>query len=335
MVRKNKTVIKEAGASQMAGPSGPAYDTTGNQRLESGEPVVAPLDRVRDRSLQGLTTYQFIEKHGKYEIFLSTRSNKNGFFYAVAEHPRTHAHPFKVKSTARKAAVSELKQQIDSEMEQAVKLSAKATIDFNAAFFNEILGGDIANFYAKIIPGPKLVIAGSVLVRYMEEDPSIMKQEGFKKGSSRRSHSSTEGSLPLPGIPLSDSEAQASGLAANGRYTLQSETNDADGNMVYDLELDSIVAASNDIARLSSPAFTVGTTRKTSEDVELDALRRLAGIRSPTDGSNVINNGSNVSLTGSEKGKLMKEHDIKPGTPEWFKLWFSRQYMTGEKPIGK
>ena len=45
--------------------------------------------------------------------------------------------------------------------------------------------------------------------------------------------------------------------------------------------------------------------------------------------------GSNISITGNEKGELMKKHNIKPGTPEWFKLWFSLPYMTGEKPVGK
>jgi hypothetical protein len=43
--------------------------------------------------------------------------------------------------------------------------------------------------------------------------------------------------------------------------------------------------------------------------------------------------GSNISITGMEKSKLMKQHDIKPGTPEWFKLWFSKPYLTGEKPV--
>ncbi len=45
--------------------------------------------------------------------------------------------------------------------------------------------------------------------------------------------------------------------------------------------------------------------------------------------------GSNISATGSEKGRLQRENNIKPGTPEWFKLWFSLPYMTGEKPIEK
>lgn len=43
--------------------------------------------------------------------------------------------------------------------------------------------------------------------------------------------------------------------------------------------------------------------------------------------------GSNISITADEKSELAKKHKIKPGTPEWFKLWFSRPYLTGEKPI--
>jgi hypothetical protein len=43
--------------------------------------------------------------------------------------------------------------------------------------------------------------------------------------------------------------------------------------------------------------------------------------------------GSNISVTGNEKGELMKKHDIRPGSDEWFKLWFSKPYLTGERPI--
>ncbi len=43
--------------------------------------------------------------------------------------------------------------------------------------------------------------------------------------------------------------------------------------------------------------------------------------------------GSNISITGNEKGELMKRHDIRPGTEEWFKLWFSKPWLTNEKPI--
>ena len=66
----------------------------------------------------------------------------------------------------------------------------------------------------------------------------------------------------------------------------------------------------------------------------IEELKRLAGITNRA----VMQEykgfpGSNISVTGNEKGELMKKHDIRPGTDEWFKLWFSKPYLTGEKPI--
>jgi len=74
-----------------------------------------------------------------------------------------------------------------------------------------------------------------------------------------------------------------------------------------------------------------------SDDIvhELKVLQYLGGINSQARLHEYkINQGSNVSVTGNNKGELMKQNNIKPGTPEWFKLWFSLPYMTGEKPIG-
>lgn len=62
----------------------------------------------------------------------------------------------------------------------------------------------------------------------------------------------------------------------------------------------------------------------------LNELRKLSGLNT----ENKINIGSNISITGIEKAELMRKHNIKPGTPEWFQLWFSRPYLTGEKPVG-
>ena len=67
---------------------------------------------------------------------------------------------------------------------------------------------------------------------------------------------------------------------------------------------------------------------------DLHQLKLLAGI-----GNRAVMQeykgfaGSNISVTGNEKGELMKQHDIRPGTDEWFKLWFSKPYLTGENPI--
>jgi hypothetical protein len=64
---------------------------------------------------------------------------------------------------------------------------------------------------------------------------------------------------------------------------------------------------------------------------ELDQIKKLAGI-TEFKGLQPYG-GSNISITGNEKGELMKKHNIKPGTDEWFKLWFSKPYLTGEKPV--
>ena len=64
----------------------------------------------------------------------------------------------------------------------------------------------------------------------------------------------------------------------------------------------------------------------------LEELKKLSGISSHK--GYQVWEGSNISLTGNEKGELMKKHNIKPGTPEWFQLWFSLPYLTGENPIG-
>jgi len=65
---------------------------------------------------------------------------------------------------------------------------------------------------------------------------------------------------------------------------------------------------------------------------ELAQIKRLAGL-TEFKGYQPYG-GSNISLTGMEKQTLEKKHNIRPGTPEWFQLWFSKPYLTGEKPVG-
>lgn len=69
---------------------------------------------------------------------------------------------------------------------------------------------------------------------------------------------------------------------------------------------------------------------------EIKAIQHLAGLGSQARIHELkVSQGSNISVTGSEKGRIQREKNIRPGTPEWFKLWFSLPYMTGEKPVGK
>ena len=70
-------------------------------------------------------------------------------------------------------------------------------------------------------------------------------------------------------------------------------------------------------------------SRQENTDTTLEDLKKLSGITSQTIGEEI-----NISKTGTEKSQLMKKYNIQPGTPEWFKLWFSKPYLTGEQPIG-
>ena len=72
---------------------------------------------------------------------------------------------------------------------------------------------------------------------------------------------------------------------------------------------------------------------------DLDQIRQLAGITQNVGRlqeykgyGSVQTDGSNMSITANEKIQYQKNNNIQPGTPEWFQLWFSKPYLTGEKP---
>jgi hypothetical protein len=67
----------------------------------------------------------------------------------------------------------------------------------------------------------------------------------------------------------------------------------------------------------------------------LEDLQRLAGISLSGYGNSLRRTaeGSNISITGTEKAELQRKHNIEPGTPEWFQLWFSLPLLTGERPV--
>jgi len=66
------------------------------------------------------------------------------------------------------------------------------------------------------------------------------------------------------------------------------------------------------------------------EDIE--HLKKLAGIDNlPKEDSM----GENLSYVGTQKAQYQRKHNIKPGTPEWFKLWFAQPKLTGENPMPK
>ncbi len=66
--------------------------------------------------------------------------------------------------------------------------------------------------------------------------------------------------------------------------------------------------------------------------MNIDELKRLAGINTPSDDASM---GENLSYIGTAKSQYQKKHNIQPGTDEWFKLWFAKPKLTGENPMPK
>ena len=65
---------------------------------------------------------------------------------------------------------------------------------------------------------------------------------------------------------------------------------------------------------------------------ELERIKQLAGIDKPQEDQSM---GENLSYIGTAKAQYQRKHNIKPGTDEWFKLWFAQPKLTGENPMPK
>ena len=60
----------------------------------------------------------------------------------------------------------------------------------------------------------------------------------------------------------------------------------------------------------------------------LDDLKRLAGIGDKS-------YGLATTIVAADLAKIQRERNIQPGTDEWFRLWFAKPLITGEKPYDK
>jgi hypothetical protein len=230
------------------------------QRVEgAGSNTIAETIKSSLNELSGYGSdnkYKNSGTYKRYSVFVSKQKFNNLHYIAVAENPRTLDAKFKAKGKSADEALNKLKDEIDKEIDVATKVSGQAILDFNVDFVKDILEMSSSVFYAKIVAGPKLVIAGPEMMEY----PEIMQDEGFK-ASAIRTYKGGEGTTKLPGVPLSAKAASSLNLIANGRYILGNETIDKNGNRVFNLEFDSVVQAQNDKMRLRAPAVTVGTKR--------------------------------------------------------------------------
>jgi hypothetical protein len=229
-----------------------SIDTTDESKYNEDLNIVTEL-----RTYASDKNYSQAPDYKQYNIFISkSKFNPTTGYIAIAERPRDKEVVFRANGNKPDVALAALRNKIDTAADEAPKVSGAATIDFNVFFLKDILEDSLETFYAKIIAGPKLVIASDEYYNM----PGLLRDEGFKPSTLRKQH--VEGqALPLPGIPLSPSDARSANLVANGRYLLGTETQDRDGHKVFDLEFDSVVQHKNERQSLKAPGLTVGSLR--------------------------------------------------------------------------
>lgn len=91
--------------------------------------------------------------------------------------------------------------------------------------------------------------------------------------------------------------------------------------MVFDPFLQQKLMASYDKLATAKPAPV---------EYSIDQLKTLAGVK-----SSATENELPSQIDGTSKAEFMKKHNIRPGTDEWFKLWFAKPHLTGENPKGR
>lgn len=78
------------------------------------------------------------------------------------------------------------------------------------------------------------------------------------------------------------------------------------------------------------------------DPTDLARLKQLAGLNPllemshsiPVDAEEPFSPVGAVPNDISSKRQIEKQLNIKTGTPEWFRLWFAKPELTGEKPVG-
>ena len=62
--------------------------------------------------------------------------------------------------------------------------------------------------------------------------------------------------------------------------------------------------------------------------MDIKTLQKLAGIN---EFKGYTPYQENISHTGTEKHRIEREKNLRPGDLDWFKLWFSRPYWKGQE----
>jgi hypothetical protein len=70
----------------------------------------------------------------------------------------------------------------------------------------------------------------------------------------------------------------------------------------------------------------------TPVDTSISDIRRLAGLDNGVYDNAVHSRKGVQSHLAADLRRIERERNIKPGTQEWFRLWFAKPTLTGERP---
>ena len=223
---------------------------------KNSEPVDEYISMGSDKN------YQEVEPYKNYRIYVRRKPfGTTGMYTAHTEIDRKE---FMGKGSSQEEAVQAIRDRIDFVLNAQRKVTGSSTIDFNVKFATDLLADPKQTFYAKLenINGePKLIIAGADIA----SDPELLAAGDFKRSALRNQVDDSGRATPLPGIPLTAKGLRSGDWIANGRYTVGKETQDRDGNRVFDLTYHSTAHTKSDKLRLNQPAFTLGTAREVDE----------------------------------------------------------------------
>lgn len=193
------------------------------------------------------------EKYGTWTIKFNSNPNKDGKYGANAFHDRNAA--IKVLADTHEEAIAKAKREIDFSV-KLVELSPKVkkvTLDFNVEFTRDIVDNDDAT-------GIKFLNCddGIFLTVTSIADPAANGFQPLKERTPLDERQGTDYTIMWCAVP-SVVEFRTLGLQPHGRYAIEYERDDAEGNRVYRLVFDSVAKSSNDKVRLFRPGMTIAT----------------------------------------------------------------------------
>jgi alkylated DNA nucleotide flippase Atl1 len=224
---------------------------------KNSEPVDEYISMGSDKNYIEANPYK------NYRIYV--RKKPYGTTGMYTAHTEIDRKEFMGKGTSQEEAVQAVQDRIDFVLNAQRKVTGSSTIDFNVKFATDLLADSRQTFYAKLenINGEsKLVIASPEIA----SDPELLAAGDFKRSALRNQPDEEGRATPLPGIPLTAKGLRSGDWIANGRYTVGKETQDRDGNRVFDLTYHSTAHTKSDKLRLNQPAFTLGTAREVDEE---------------------------------------------------------------------